>query len=434
MNNKLSFLLEAKANGKYIGVPSFCTANRMAIKACMQYAKKNSQLVIFEATANQVNQDGGYTGMKPHQYIDFIEKIADEVGFDKSQIVFGGDHLGPLTWSHLNEEEAMKNAEILVSQYIRSGFTKIHLDTSMKLACDPKDEPLAEETVASRGARLMKVCMDSFAEYQAEHPDADHPVYIIGSEVPIPGGAESNEEELNVTDPKAMEKTYMVYQEVFNKNGLSDALDYIIGIVVQPGVEFSDGDVHVYSSEKATDLSKKIKEIPNLVLEGHSTDYQPRVALKKMVQDGVAILKVGPALTFAVRAGLFALVSIEEKVVVESKRSNLVSVIDQKMDENNKNWIKHYHGTAEEIKLKRHYSYSDRLRYYLSDPHIENAIDELLKNIDQYKDSIPFGLLHQYMPEQYFKVRDGLLNYDAESLVLDWVHTFIEDYYLACQA
>ena len=77
MNNKLSFLLEAKANGKYIGVPSFCTANRMAIKACMQYAKKNSQLVIFEATANQVNQDGGYTGMKPHQYIDFIEKIAD---------------------------------------------------------------------------------------------------------------------------------------------------------------------------------------------------------------------------------------------------------------------------------------------------------------------------------------------------------------------
>ncbi len=432
MKNKLRFILDEKAKGNYIGIPSFCTANRLALKSCFLYAKMHEKIILVEATSNQVNQNGGYTGMKPIDYVEFVESIAKEVDFPIDKVILGGDHLGPLVWSDLDEEEAMKNAEVLVAQYVKAGYTKIHLDTSMKLGSDDPEKPLSDEIIASRGARLMKVCQNAFKEYQEQHPDAEEPVYIIGSEVPIPGGAEENDEVIKVTTPEDLRTTYQVYQQVFSDYELEDSFSSIIGIVVQPGVEFSDSDAHVYVREEASALEKTIKEIPNLVLEGHSTDYQPRWALKQMVEDGISILKVGPALTFAIRAGLFALSNIEEIIVKEDK-SNLVETFDKLMKENPKQWKKHYHGSDEEIELKKHYSYSDRIRYYMAEEEVVQATDKLFKNIDANIENIPYGLIHQYMPEQYFKIRDSKLDFNAEALVLDWVTMFIEDYYLACE-
>ena len=40
---------------------------------------------------------------------------------------------------------------------------------------------------------------------------------------------------------------------------------------------------------KAKELAAAIKEIPDLVFEGHSTDYQTKIKLREMVEDGVAI-------------------------------------------------------------------------------------------------------------------------------------------------
>ena len=50
----------------------------------------------------------------------------------------------------------MKNAEDLIRAYVAAGFTKIHIDTSMKLADDDPGVRLSDETIAKRGARLAK--------------------------------------------------------------------------------------------------------------------------------------------------------------------------------------------------------------------------------------------------------------------------------------
>ena len=52
-----------------------------------------------------------------------------------------------------------------------------------------------------------------------------------------------------------------------------------------------------------------------MVFEAHSTDYQTAGALRALVEDRWAILKVGPALTFALREALFALSAIEEELI-----------------------------------------------------------------------------------------------------------------------
>ena len=144
MKDILRGMIAKRRAGIMCGIPSYCTANRLAIEAILEQAKRFDDHILIEATANQVNQFGGYTGMRPADFTKFVYEIADTTGFPREQIVLGGDHLGPLTWAELAEAEAMANAVRLVKEFVLAGFKKIHLDTSMKLADDPADEILSD--------------------------------------------------------------------------------------------------------------------------------------------------------------------------------------------------------------------------------------------------------------------------------------------------
>ncbi len=426
MDAMRSILAKRKEGMRFVGIPSFCTASDLVIEACLKQAKRFDDYVLVEATANQVNQFGGYTGMKPADYRDFVYKIADGVGFPREKIILGGDHLGPLTWVNEPEKEAMEKSVTLVKMFVSAGFKKIHLDTSMRVGDDPADQPLSDETIARRGAILYEACEEAYQELLKKNPEEQRPAFIIGSEVPIPGGAQEVEDSLSVTKPEAVEKTLKTYEEQFEKRGIRDAFQNIIGIVVQPGVEFGDADFFRYDRAEARELTKAMKKYDNIVLEGHSTDYQPAEALKEMVEDGIAILKVGPALTFALREGLFALSMMEKILVPEEKQAGFMEVMEETMMENPKDWQKHYHGTDEEKALKRRYSFSDRCRYYFAQPKMQEAVKKLFANMEEVE--IPLSMLHQYMPYQYLKVRDGKLSRNPRDLAEDFVVHVVEDY------
>lgn len=420
-------MLKNRKDGmKFAGIPSYCTASDLAIEACLKQGKRFDDYILVEATANQVNQFGGYTGMKPADYRDFVYEIADRVGFDRSKIILGGDHLGPLTWQNLPEEEAMKNSIDLVKLFVLAGFKKIHLDTSMRVADDSVDEMLSDETIARRGAILYEACEEAYQELLKSNPDEQRPAFIIGSEVPIPGGAQEAEDSISVTKPEAVKKTLAVYEEQFEKRGLKNAFENIIGIVVQPGVEFGDADVFHYDRTNAAELTRAMNEYDNIVLEGHSTDYQSPDGLKQMVEDGIAILKVGPALTFSLREGLFALSMIEKELIDADKRANFIDVMEETMMKDTSKWLKYYHGDEKTQAIKRKYSFSDRCRYYFAQPEIKDAIDKLFKNLSEVE--IPLSMLRQYMPVQYVKVRDGIIPCDPRELAMDSVVHLVEDY------
>ena len=426
MDAMREMLAKRKRGMKYAGIPSFCTASDLVIEACLKQAMRFDDYVLVEATANQVNQFGGYTGMKPADYRDFVYRIADGIGFPRERIILGGDHLGPLTWQNEPEKEAMEKSIELVKLFVLAGFKKIHLDTSMRVADDPTDEMLSDETIARRGAILYEACEEAYQELLKKNPEEVRPAFIIGSEVPIPGGAQEAEDSISVTKPEAVEKTLAVYKEQFEKRGLNDAFDNIIGIVVQPGVEFGDADVFHYNRTNAANLVEAMKKYDNVVLEGHSTDYQPPECLKEMVEDGIAILKVGPALTFSLREGLFALSMMEKILVPEDKQAHFIEVMEETMLKNPGNWKKHYHGNESELAIKRKYSFSDRCRYYFAQPEMQEAIKKLFDNMS--KVVIPLGMLREYMPLQYIKVRDGILTTDPKELVEDCVVHLVEDY------
>ena len=425
MKHPIQEMMEQRRQGKKCGIPSYCTANPLALEIILKRAKQLQMPVLIEATANQVNQYGGYTGMLPKDLYEMIQKMAGEIGVPEELIILGGDHLGPLTWQNLPEKEAMEKSVELVYQYAKAGFTKIHLDTSMKVADDPEGL-LSTETIARRGAELYKASMKGYEERKAEVPDAMRPVFIIGSEVPIPGGAQEAEDSLSVTSPEAFQDTVATYKHIFEEAGVKEGWKDVVAVVVQPGVEFGDDQVFLYDHDAATALCSALEKYPEVCFEGHSTDYQSAECLKNMVNDGIAILKVGPALTYGLREALFALSFMEKELVPEDKRADFIETLEKVMLAEPGNWQKHYHGDDKQLALARKYSFSDRARYYIGQPEVTKAIDKLFDNLREYP--IPMNMLHQYMPVSYTKVRDGILTLDPKELALDGVANFMLDY------
>lgn len=425
MKHPLQQMMERRKKGEICGIPSYCSANELVLEQALKRAKALNTPTLIEATANQVNQFGGYTGMVPKDFYDMVQHLAKKIGVEENMIILAGDHLGPLTWQNLPEKEAMENSIELVYQYARAGFTKIHLDTSMKVA-DDSEGLLSTETIARRGAILYQAAMKGYEELKAEKPEAMRPVFIIGSEVPIPGGAQEEEDSLAVTSPASFKDTVATYQRVFEQEGIAQGMDDVIAVVVQPGVEFGDEQVFLYDHDAAVDLCAALKEYPQVCFEGHSSDYQSPECLKKMVEDGIAILKVGPALTYGLREALFALSFMEKELVPEDRQAHFMETLEKVMLENPSNWQKHYHGDEKQLALARKYSFSDRARYYIGLPEVVASMNKLFDNLREYR--IPMNMLHQYMPVSYQKVRDGIISLDPRELALDGIQIFMSDY------
>jgi D-tagatose-1,6-bisphosphate aldolase subunit GatZ/KbaZ len=404
------------------GICSVCSAQPWVVRAAAEQAAEDNTLLLIEATCNQVNQDGGYTGMRPADFRDFVHRITDRAGLPRARLILGGDHLGPHVWRKLPAEDAMARAETMISQYAEAGFTKIHLDTSMPCAGDPNI--LSDTVIAERAARLARVAETRHA--------GKPPFYIIGTEVPVPGGA-SQGHELAVTTPDAAAQTLAVHKQAFLGAGLDGAWARIAGLVVQPGVEFDNVSVVDYVPAKARGLARWRRDAAGgIVFEAHSTDFQRPQAYRELVEDGFAILKVGPGVTFAMREAICALAEMEKILVAPKAQSGMLETIRAVMQESPGHWKDYYTGSEAEIASLLFNSYSDRIRYYWPDPRIEAALKSLIANLTASPP--PDILLSRYLPLQYRRVRAGTLARNPEALILDKVKDALRPYAAACKA
>ncbi len=423
-------MIHHQKNNLPVGIYSICSANRFVLEAAMQFASETKQTLLIEATCNQVNQFGGYTGLTPQAFAEYVLSIAQAIGFPPDQIILGGDHLGPNPWKNEPADAAMEKATVMITDFVKAGFNKIHLDASMRLADDPHDKPLDALASAKRAAQL---CVAAETAARAFSP-AFKPVYVIGTEVPVPGGAQADEMELSVTTVQDAQESIQTFFDQFQQHGLQAAWQRVIALVVQPGVEFDHASIIEYDRAKAASLSAFIQSQPNLVFEAHSTDYQQPEKLKQLVEDQFAILKVGPGLTFALREALFALAFIEEiwlEQVSGLQPSHLIDTVEQVMLENPKEWQPYYHGSPAEQAFARKYSYSDRIRYYWNHPAIEKAVATLIGNLESAPPPLP--LLSQFLPAAYQHIREGKLNNQPKAIVWDQIQGVIQSYAQACR-
>ncbi|WP_028752585.1 class II D-tagatose-bisphosphate aldolase, non-catalytic subunit [Rhizobium leucaenae] len=420
MSAFLRNLADARRAGQPVGITSVCSAHPWVLDATMSLARKKPGPVLIEATCNQVNQYGGYTGKNPADFAKEVLELAGARGVPVSDIILGGDHLGPNPWRKETAAAAMAKAEEMVAAYVKAGFTKIHLDASMPCSDDPK--VLGDAIVAERAAKLAAVAERAAKEIGAR------PLYVLGTEVPVPGGANHALDIVEPTTASDAQATIDIHREIFTRNGLSEAFDRCIAFVVQPGVEFGNENVVPYKPELARELTKVLDKEDKLNFEAHSTDYQTEASLAALVRDGFPILKVGPGLTFALREGLFAL----DLIATELNRGysrRLASTMEKLMLENKSDWQGHYHGSDTEIALQLLYSYSDRIRYYWGLPAAVDAVQELEDTLRGR--FIPATLASQFLGRIADKIRPGD---NVPTIVQLYVSDVLETYGRACRS
>lgn len=421
MKIELDQLAALRRSGRSRGLTSVCSAHPFVLRAALRHGRKTDATVLIEATCNQVNHFGGYTGMAPADFAKLVMKIAGDTSCPPDQIVLGGDHLGPNPWRDRPAQEALAEAEKMVAAYVAAGFRKIHLDASM--GCQGEPIALDDETTAARAVRLAGV-----AEETAHKTGGKMPVYVIGTEVPPPGGADHTLTTITPTSPIAARRTIEVHRTTFRQANLQDAFSRVIGLVVQPGVEFGNRNVIFYDREKAKDLVRLLNKEPQFVFEAHSTDYQRSKPLGELVEDGFGILKVGPELTFVLREALYALDMIATDLLPEYGHRPLYAALERLMLANPENWERHYAGDGAEKRFLRHNSLSDRIRYYWAMPEAQAAVDRLLGTLSGRL--VPLPLFRRHLPEAaHFS--DAPL--DPEEVVIRRVEQVLDKYHRACR-
>jgi len=416
----LESVLHDQKAGQSSGIPSVCSAHPLVLEAVFRHAKPLNVPVLIEATSNQVNQFGGYSGMTPPDFARYVSSLAQSLDFPRRGLHLGGDHLGPLPWASMKAEDAMANAREMVRLFAVSGFEKLHLDCSMRCG---DDRDLPAEVMAQRSAVLAEA-----AEEACQAAGLPCPNYVIGTEVPAAGGEKAGEETLVVTRPEDAARTIELTRQAFIEAGLESAWERVIALVVQPGVEFGQSTIHDYDRGAAQSLSRFIETVPNLIYEAHSTDYQRRTALKEMVEDHFAILKVGPALTFAFRQAVYSLAEME--ALLCKNPSNLQGEMEAAMLAEPRHWSSHYTGDENQLRIARHHGFSDRIRYYWNTPRAKEAISRLMSNLGEAP--LPLMLISQYFPDEWDEVRSGTLPATARSLLLRRITKVLEEYHAAC--
>ena len=403
------------------GIPSICSSHPAVLREAFRTGKHRK--VLIETTCNQVNQFGGYSGMTPERFVEYVKKIAVEADFPIEDILLGGDHLGPHLWQNEPSGTAMQKAAEMVRSYVRAGYTKIHLDCSMRLADDPVGA-LDPRIIAERAARLSKA-----AEELRTEREENRPQYVIGSEVPVPGGALAHEEGVRVTRVSNAAETIACHEKAFVDSGLEQAWRRVIALVVHPGVEFGDDFVLAYQPDAARELSSFI-ESQGWVYEAHSTDYQTQKSLSELVRDHFAILKVGPSLTFAYREAIFALAQIEHELIPANERSNIISVLDEVMVQRPEHWQKYYSGSSGEQSFKRKYSLSDRIRYYWGEPEVQHALGLLKKNLSASQ--LPVSLVEQFAPLEKVVLQQQSSLMTPDDIISVRITRVLNQYWDAC--
>jgi D-tagatose-1,6-bisphosphate aldolase subunit GatZ/KbaZ len=284
----------------------------------------------------------------------------------------------------------MAKAEAMVAAYAAAGFSKIHLDASMGCAGEP--EALDDAETAARAVRLARA-----AEAGATAAGLPPPIYVIGTEVPPPGGARHALDGVAPTSPQAARATIEAFERAFAAAGLEAAFTRVAALVVQPGVEFGHDSVLAYEPARASGLSAMLGERAGLVFEAHSTDYQAPCCLAELVRDGFAILKVGPGLTFAMREALYGLDLIASELDANYPGRALADAMEAVMLAEPGAWQPYYAGGSEtEQRVLRHYSYSDRIRYYWPAAEARAAVARLFAALDGV--AIPPTLVSQFLP------------------------------------
>lgn len=303
-----------------------CPNSLSVIKASFRAAKRNNAPIYFATTLNQVDCDGGYTGMTQSEFTKILRREADAVHYTGPYIV-AIDHGGPWlkdkqTQERWDTERAMDGVKKSYEAAILAGYDLIHVDPTVDIFL-PKGEIIDIHVVAKRTVELI-LHAETFRKAQGLAPIS----YEVGTEE-VHGG---------LADPTTFDTFLHDLKEGLAAAGLSDVWPcFIVGKV--------GTDLHTttFDPEVAKDLTAKVRPYGSYI-KGHYTDDVSNP--EAYPESGMGAANVGPEFTMNEYDALAELEE-EEKKQYEAGRipqlSHITDVLWQKVYESGR-WKKWLHG------------------------------------------------------------------------------------------
>lgn len=263
-----------------------CPNSEAVLEAAVKAAARNRTPVLFAATLNQVDRDGGYTGWTPAQFVEKLDRYAVLYGVDRQTLLPCLDHGGPWlkdlhTINRLSFEETWAAVKESITAVLKAGYRLLHIDPTVDRTIAG---PLPVELVVQRSLDLI-----AYAEAERERLGLPPVSYEVGTEE-VHGG---------LVDLDNFRHFLRLLYAGLESRGLSHAAPAFV--VAQVGT-----DLHTTTFDRvAAERLREIVAPHGALIKGHYTDWVENPAAYSEVGMGGA--NVGPEFTAAEFEALQAL-------------------------------------------------------------------------------------------------------------------------------
>jgi tagatose-1,6-bisphosphate aldolase non-catalytic subunit AgaZ/GatZ len=268
-----------------------CPNSSAVIRASLHSAKRNNAPIKFAATLNQVDLDGGYTGLTQEQFVKTIRQEAKAIHFT-GPVIIAIDHGGPWLkdlhnrekWTYENTMRAVKKS---FEAAIAAGYDLIHVDPTIDITL-PKGEIISIEVVAERTVELI-----AHTENFRRRGNYPRVAYEVGTEE-VHGG---------LADMEVFNKFFQLLKQGLHKHDLNDVWPcFVVGKVG------TDLHTSTFDPEVAEQLTK-VASIYGSVIKGHYSDNVTNPEAYPL--SGMGAANVGPEFTEREYEGLMELCEVE---------------------------------------------------------------------------------------------------------------------------
>jgi len=301
-----------------------CPNSMFVVKSAFRSAKRFNAPLMFVATLNQVDLDGGYTGWTQRDFVEVVRDEAGKIDF-KGPIIIALDHGGP--W--LKDRQAMENWSLddamdgvkksLVAS-LEAGYDLLHIDPTVDRTL-PKGETITIETVVERTVDLIE-----HVEVARRERDLSKISYEVGTEE-VHGG---------LADLDTFRKLLKGLKSGLSKRGLGDVWPcFVVGKV---GTDLHTTEFDPTTAKTLVDIAREYGSC----IKGHYTDYVSNPQDYPKVGMGGA--NVGPEFSHAEFDSLERLTKIEEGLIERGKTiipSDFMRILTESVINSNrwKKWL-----------------------------------------------------------------------------------------------
>jgi len=348
-----------------------CPNSRAVTRAALMAAAEAGAPLLFAATLNQVDLDGGYTGWTPRAFVDFVAEEAALLGCD-TLVLPCLDHGGPwLKDGHARKgytleatTEAVKRS---LEACIDAGYALLHLDPTV----DPTRRPLPVELVVERTLDLL-----AHAEAYRRHQGLPPISYEVGTEE-VHGG---------LAHLEAFEAFLRGLDQGLRARNLEAAWPaFVVGKV--------GTDLHTsyFDPVTARQLSEMVRPYGG-VIKGHYSDYVDNP--DDYTLSGIGGANVGPEFTEEEYLALMDLVSLEQKI---GHHSRLDVALAQAVVRSGRwqKWLQpdeEGHPFEALREIRQHWLIRTGSRYVWQEQEVVEARAELYANVRRYRDGESYVL------------------------------------------